>query len=31
MRALAEANGYLVVAGYSITGKDPTREQKVED
>ena len=23
MRALADDNGYLVVAGYSITGKDP--------
>ena len=25
MRALATDNGYLVVAGYSITGIDPTR------
>jgi hypothetical protein len=31
MRALADDNGYLVVAGYSITGIDPTRGEKPHD
>ena len=30
MRALAADNGYLVVAGYSITGIDPTRGEIVQ-